>query len=160
MSRRAKISTTNPTNPAYDAVSSPHLAREPERTRSAAGRDRRLRRSRRGVAGLFMTAGALHFVIEKQYTRIVPAFLPNPKLLVRISGVAEFLGGLGVLVPRTRRFSGLGLIALLVAVFPANVNMALNPERWRKVPRWALIARLPLQLVAIRWVNDATKRRD
>lgn len=108
-----------------------------------------------GLATLFVTSGVLHFVAERFYTSIVPDSLPNPKLLVQVSGVAEIAGGVGLLVPKARRAAGLGLLALLVAVFPANINMALRPERWPQIPRWALWARLPLQFVAMRWVKRA-----
>lgn len=107
----------------------------------------------------FMTTGALHFVQEKFFTAIVPKSLPNPKALVYISGVAEFLGGIGVLHPKTRSLSGKGLIALLLAVFPANINMALNPERFKMFPAWALWARLPLQFAIIGQVWAATQRK-
>jgi uncharacterized membrane protein len=70
-----------------------------------------------------------------------------------VSGVAEIAGGLGLLVPRTRRAAAWGLIALFIAVFPANVNMAVNelPLGTKTVPAWTLWARLPLQLVLIAW---------
>lgn len=105
----------------------------------------------------FMTTGTLHFVAEKFFTAIVPKNLPNPKMLVYVSGVAEFAGGLGVLIPRTRRLAGKGLLALLIAVFPANINMAVNADRFRQFPAWALWARLPLQFLMIRQVWKATQ---
>lgn len=107
----------------------------------------------------FMFTGVMHFVAEKFFTAIVPRQLPNPKLLVHISGVFEFLGGLGLLLPRVRRAAGLGLLALVVAVFPANVNMAVNAERFKKFPAWSLWLRLPLQLVilAIVWLASRDK---
>ena len=79
-----------------------------------------------------------------------------------ISGVAEIAGGLAVLHPATRRFGRWWLLALLVAVFPANVHMAVNPEQIQgldlnKIPRWALWARLPLQPLAMLWVWRATR---
>jgi uncharacterized membrane protein len=106
----------------------------------------------------YMVSGALHFVIERFYTAIVPKSLPNPKAIVYISGVAEFLGGVGVLFPKTRNLAGKGLIALLIAVFPANINMALNPKRFNQFPGWALWARLPLQFAFIGEVWAATQR--
>lgn len=87
------------------------------------------------------------------YVRIVPPWLPAPALLVQISGVCEILGGIGVVLPNTRRFSGIGLIALLVAVFPANVQMAQHPQLYADIASAPLLyARLPLQLVLIAWV--------
>jgi uncharacterized membrane protein len=109
------------------------------------------------VGAAFMTTGVLHFVIEKFFIAIVPKSLPNPELLVQVSGVAEFAGGGGVLVPQTRRPAGLGLIALLLAVFPANINMAVNAERFPQIPAWALWARLPLQFGMIAAVWKATQ---
>lgn len=105
-----------------------------------------------------MTTGTLHFVAEKFFTAIVPRGLPNPRLLVHISGVAEFLGGVGVLIPSTRKHAGRGLLVLLLAVFPANINMAVNAERFKQFPAWALWARLPLQFAIIAQVWLATQR--
>lgn len=116
-------------------------------------------RLHRSVAALFFTSGTLHFVAEKFFVAIVPRGLPKPRMIVQVSGVGELAGAAGVLIPQTRRFAGKGLIALLLAVFPANVNMAVNAERFKQVPAWALWARLPLQLVAIAWVWAATQRR-
>lgn len=106
----------------------------------------------------FMTTGSLHFIAEKFFVAIVPKSLPNPKALVYISGVAEFAGGVGVLIPKTRKLSGKGLILLLLAVFPANVSMALNPQRFKQFPAWGLWARLPLQFAIIGQVWAATQR--
>lgn len=101
----------------------------------------------------FIVAGTNHFAHPSVYVRIVPPWLPAPALLVKISGVCEILGGIGVLITKTRRLSGMGLIALLVAVFPANVQMAQHPELYRDIAAApAFYARLPLQLVVIAWV--------
>jgi uncharacterized membrane protein len=109
---------------------------------------------------LFIGAGVNHFVMPRPYRRIVPPWLGGSSTraaIVTVSGVAEVAGGLGVLVPRTRRLSGLGLIALLAAVFPANLHMALNPGEFPRIPRWALYARLPLQPLMAWWVWRATR---
>jgi uncharacterized membrane protein len=101
----------------------------------------------------FIAAGINHFVHPHAYVRTVPAGLPAPVLLVQLSGICEILGGLGALVPNTRRFAGAGLIALLIAVFPANVQMALHPELYADIgTATAFNVRLPLQLVLIAWV--------
>jgi uncharacterized membrane protein len=100
----------------------------------------------------FIAAGVLHFVRPRAYEAIVPAWLPAPEALVAISGAAEVLGGVGLLHPRTRRAASIGLLALLVAVFPANVQMAIDPEgAGGGLPRWLLLARLPLQ-PALMWL--------
>lgn len=106
----------------------------------------------------FIAAGVLHFVRPQLYVRIVPPFLPFPLALVYVSGVAEILGGAGVLVPSLRAWAGLGLIALLIAVFPANLYMALAPAGAGLgiAPFW-LWVRLPLQLVLMVWVWWATR---
>lgn len=105
------------------------------------------------LAGLFVGVGVFHFVRPGAFARIVPPFLPNPRALVYVSGVAEIVGGLALLIPALRPWAGLWLVALLVAVFPANVYMALAPERagFGLAPVW-LWLRLPLQLVLIAWV--------
>jgi uncharacterized membrane protein len=116
-------------------------------------------RSRRLLAAFFIGAGVNHFVMPRVYEQIVPpAWRWDAKRLVLLSGVAEIAGGVGVLLPWTRRLSGLGLMALLVAVFPANVFMAREPERFRRIPRWALYARLPLQPLMMVWAWRATRR--
>jgi uncharacterized membrane protein len=84
-----------------------------------------------------------------------------PRLLAAFfvgSGVAEILGGLAVLPVATRRLAGPGLIALLAAIFPANLYMARSPERFPRIPRWTLYARLPLQPVMMWWAWRATRR--
>lgn len=113
--------------------------------------------SRRLLANFFIGAGVNHFVMPRAYERIVPPPLDGrARRVVQISGVAEIAGGVGVLAPATRRAAGIGLLALLAAVFPANVHMALHPERFARIPRWALYARLPLQPLMMLWVWRAT----
>jgi uncharacterized membrane protein len=113
--------------------------------------------SRKLLAAFFIGAGANHFVIPGAYKRIVPPGLGDPETLVRVSGVAEVAGGVGVLLPRTRGPAGIGLIALLAAVFPANLHMARNPEKFEQIPAWALYARLPLQPLMMWWAWRATR---
>lgn len=102
----------------------------------------------------FIAAGANHFRDPAFYQAIMPPSFPRPGALVAISGVCEMLGGLGILIPAVRRIAGFGLIALLLAVFPANIFMATTGAQPPGVhlPEWALWARLPLQLVLISWV--------
>jgi len=108
----------------------------------------------RGVLAVCMViAGILHFAQPDPFIRIVPGFLPAPALLVYLSGVIEILLGIGLLVPATRQFSAWGLVALFIAVYPANLNMAINhiqiagiPDAW-----WVQAIRLPFQFVLIAW---------
>jgi uncharacterized membrane protein len=105
----------------------------------------------RWVAGLgFLVAGANHFRVPNFYLPIMPPFLPQPLLLIYISGAAEMAGGLGLLLPATRRLAAWGLILLLLAIFPANLQMALHG--FAGLPGWVLWARLPFQAVFIWWV--------
>ena len=106
----------------------------------------------------YVGAGVLHFVTPRQFEEIVPPQLPRPRALVYLSGVAELVLGVGVLFERTRERSAWGLVALLAAVFPANVHMAtdekflkLAPEGSRDAFQLALYARLPLQAVLMAW---------
>jgi uncharacterized membrane protein len=116
------------------------------------------RRSRGLLAAFFIGSGVNHFLQRRFYEVIVPPSLQDrARELVDVSGVAEIAGGVGVLLPRTRRLSGMGLIALLAAVFPANLYMARNPERFHKIPQWALYARLPLQPLMMLWAWRATR---
>jgi uncharacterized membrane protein len=104
------------------------------------------------LAFFFVVAGLNHFLTPGPYLRMMPPWLPWHSELVWISGVAEMLGGLAILIPRLRRAAGWGLIALLVAIFPANLQVALHGWEGVNIPAWALWARLPLQPLLIAWV--------
>ena len=108
----------------------------------------------------FVFAGIMHFVIPRQYEAIVPDYLPAHRELVVASGVAEIAGGLGVMHPRTRRVASWWSVATLIAVFPANLHMALHPDRYKQIPggRNALYARLPVQLLFIAWALAAGRK--
>ena len=107
----------------------------------------------------FVFAGIMHFVVPRTYQAIVPDYLPAKREIVYASGVAEIAGGLGVMHPRTRRIASWWSVATLIAVFPANLHMALNPDRYT-VPggRNALYARLPVQLLFIAWALAAGRK--
>ena len=96
-------------------------------------------------------AGINHFVMPEVYESIIPDYLSHERALVYASGIAELVGALGTMYPPTRRAGGWLLIATLVAVFPANVHMALTPEDYPDIPggRAALLARLPLQVLFV-----------
>jgi uncharacterized membrane protein len=110
--------------------------------------------ARSACGPFFVIAGAMHFVVPGTYERIVPRWLPAPRALVYLSGLAEAAGGAALIPRSSRRWAGWWLVATLLAVYPANVDMALHPERYPDVPggRGALLARLPLQAVFIWWV--------
>lgn len=100
----------------------------------------------------FILAGANHFRRPRLYQSIMPAYLPWHRQLVELSGYAEVALGALALMPRTRRMARWGLIALLIAVFPANLHMAVHARRYRSIPRWLLWLRLPFQGALIAWV--------
>jgi len=104
------------------------------------------------VGMLFILAGVFHFIRPDPYLTMMPPWLPRPGVLVALSGVAEIAGGIGVFFGRCRRAAGWGLIALLVAVFPANLHVALHGWPGTDFPPWVLWARLPFQVVFIWFV--------
>jgi uncharacterized membrane protein len=113
------------------------------------------------AAAGFVTAGSLHFIRPEPYVRIMPPYLPWHRQLVALSGFFEILGGLGLLIPLLRRAAAWSLVALLVAVFPANVYMATNsPDAGAaSIAPMLLWGRLPLQFVLMWWVLWCTRPR-
>ena len=115
---------------------------------------------RRAVLGAtFLATGALHFLRPRMYVAIMPRYMPAHRRLVYASGAAEMAGGAGMLHPRTARAAGWWLVATLIAIFPANVEMAVHAERFPRFPRRLLWARLPLQGAIIAGVWRAAARR-
>jgi uncharacterized membrane protein len=115
------------------------------------------------LAGVFIFMGVLHFVVPKPFDAIMPKFIPRAyrRPLTLISGFFELLGGVGVVVPVTRPWAGVGLVLLLIAVFPANVQMLLSARAahapaGRQAGLWI---RLPLQVLLVWWVWTATGAR-
>jgi uncharacterized membrane protein len=117
--------------------------------------------SRAALAALFVGAGALHFIFPGAYEAVMPPYLPLHRELVLLSGALEALGGLGLLYPspRARRAAGWGLAALLVAIFPANMHMAMNEVQVGSLRSGSLAwwLRLPFQPLLIWWVLWATR---
>jgi uncharacterized membrane protein len=109
-----------------------------------------------GVA--FVFAGTNHFTNRDFFVSIVPPYLPWPEAVVYVSGIAEIALGMLLIVPKTSRLAAWGLIALLIAVFPANIHMAMNPNLYPTIPRSALLLRLPLQGVLIAIAYWFTRR--
>lgn len=112
------------------------------------------------IALLFATSGVLHLVKPQPFVSIMPPWLPASLALVIISGLFEIAGAAGIVLPATRVAAGWGLIALLVAVFPANVQMLLNARAAHASALWiaGLLARLPLQVLLVIWVYRSTIR--
>ncbi len=111
------------------------------------------------LAAFFVVAGFLHFLFPQPYIRMVPPLLPWPMDIVCVSGVAEILGGLGLLYSRSRRFAAWGLVLLLITVFPANIYMAVAHVHYAGLlgQSWAQWLRLPLQLPLIYWAWRYTR---
>lgn len=114
------------------------------------------------LAVCIIVAGILHFAVPEPFIRIVPDFLPSPAALVYISGVFEILGGIGLLTPPVSQLAAWGLLALFIAVFPANINMAVNHIHIDGIPdgNWFQAIRLPFQAVLIAWAYWYTKPDD
>lgn len=112
------------------------------------------------VFGLFFVgAGVNHFLATGFYLRMMPAYVPWHVALVYLSGVAEIALGLLLLIPKTSTLAAWGLIALLMAVFPANLQMALHPDTFPEFSVAGLWMRLPLQGVLIAWAYWYTRPR-
>jgi uncharacterized membrane protein len=116
------------------------------------------------MGAFYVFAGVSHFTQAGFFRQIVPPFLPNPALVVVVSGIAEIVLGALVMVPATRRMAAWGIIALLIAVWPANFYQALynptlvDPPAWIGHPtQTALLIRLPLQLVLMYWAWRYTR---
>jgi uncharacterized membrane protein len=111
------------------------------------------------AAIFYVVAGSLHFIKPEPYLRIMPPYIPWHVAMVRVSGAFEIFGGVGLLVPETRKAASWGLMALLVAVFPANIYMATHPIQTGAVGiapvlRWG---RLPLQVFLVLWLLWCTR---
>ena len=114
----------------------------------------------RGVfAVCIIVAGITHFIAPDTYVKIVPPQLPYPEAIVYISGFFEILGGIGLLVPLVSQAAAWGLVLLLIAVYPANINMAVNNIHLDNIPdgNWFQAIRLPFQFVLIAWAYWYTK---
>lgn len=108
---------------------------------------------------LFVASGVLHFAKPASYLKVMPPYIPWPLAMVHISGICECLGGLGLLLPATRRMAAWALVALMIAVFPANLYMATNPVEAGAlaIPAALRWARLPLQPILMAWVLWCSK---
>ncbi len=119
-----------------------------------------------GIAFVFLwfaIGGIAHFAFTQTEMRIVPPWVPWPRAAVLVSGVFELLGAAGLLWRPTRRWAGIGLFALTIAVTPAHFHMLQRPELFPSIPYWALVVRLPVQvalLALIAWATFAWRPTD
>ncbi len=109
------------------------------------------------MAIVYVAAGLNHFINPKFYTRIMPPWLPYPLTLVNISGICEIAFALLLIPAATRTIGAWLIILLLIAVFPANIQMSVNYWKYHNPYFWVTIARLPLQFVLIWWAWVYTK---
>ena len=110
-----------------------------------------------GLAAFFINVGVDHFVNPEFYLSIMPPAFPLHLEAVYISGFFEILGGVGVLIPRLRKIAGWGLVALLVAVYPANIYMAITPEAFPEASVSLLYVRLAFQFLFFYWAYSVTR---
>lgn len=110
------------------------------------------------MATLYVAAGIYHFVNPAIYVAIMPPWLSHREALVAISGICEIVLGLLLFFSATRRFAAWGIIALLVAVFPANIQMMLNFIHDKNPMTWVAIVRLPIQLLLIWWAYGFARK--
>lgn len=103
------------------------------------------------MAFIYTLAGLNHFRNPRMYQKIIPNYFSNPKLLNQISGVAEIVLGITLVIPTLSVYAAWGTIALLIAVFPTHIYMYQNPKARMGLPTWVLLLRMPLQLVLIYW---------
>lgn len=108
---------------------------------------------------LFLLTGSNHFQDPNFYVSIMPPYLPLRYELSQITGFFEIIGAIGILFARTRRLAGCGLMLLLIAIFPANIHMALNAVNFPHYSATYLYLRLPVQLIFIIWIYWATVQK-
>ena len=109
---------------------------------------------------LYLVGGINHFRSAPMYVAIVPPHYSHPAAWVQFTGVAEILGGIGLLLPQTRRLSAWSIIAMLIVYFDVHFYMLQHAERFAPIPKWALEARIPLQFVLIAWAYVYARRRE
>lgn len=110
-----------------------------------------------GLAAFFINVGVDHFVNPDFYLNIMPSSFPLHAEAVYISGFFEVVGGISLLIPRLRKIAGWGLVALLIAVYPANIYMAITPQAFPDIPVTLLYVRLAFQFVFFYWAYSVTR---
>jgi len=114
------------------------------------------------MAAMFLFTGADHFLTPSRYLPMMPPALPAPLMLIYVSGFFELAGAVGLLIRRTRRWAAWGLVTLLIAVFPANIYVAVSGGSIAGLPSspWYYWARLPMQIIFLTWAYWLTKRKE
>lgn len=107
----------------------------------------------------YVAAGINHFWHTGFYVHLMPDHYTHPALLVQLSGIAEILGGLGLLVPATRRLAAWGIVLMLIVYLDVHFWMVHHPERFPEMPPWLLWARIPFQFVLMAWALHASRSK-
>jgi uncharacterized membrane protein len=130
-----------------------NLSPNADHSRAPQGDSKIKRIARWMFAGALCFLGIKHFTDSASFVAIIPPYLPAHLALVYISGFFEIAGGIGLLIPKFRRWAGWGILALLIAVYPANIHMLVNDIYVGDMPRerWLLWARMPFQFVFAAW---------
>lgn len=108
------------------------------------------------MALLYVVAGINHFRNPRVYLKIIPPYFSNPNLINWMSGLAEIILGICLCIPLVSQYAAWGIIALLIAIFPANLHMYKNDKASLGLPKWMRLLRLPLQLLLIYWAFQYT----
>lgn len=103
------------------------------------------------MAIIYIIAGFFHFQKPRMYIKIIPEYLPHPRLLVALSGIAEILCGIALFFPLTQNIALIGIIAMLIIFLIVHINMLISKKAGLGLPTWILIARIPLQFGLIYW---------
>lgn len=103
------------------------------------------------MAGIYIVAGIMHFLKPKMYRRIMPKYLPNPQLLIIISGIVEMALGISLCFPQSKDVGILGIIAMLIVFLLVHFYMLSSKKAGAGIPRWLLILRIPLQIGLMYW---------
>lgn len=103
------------------------------------------------MASMYILAGVMHFIKPKAYLRIMPRYLPKPKLMVSLSGIAEITLGFGLCIPALKNYSIYGIIAMLAIFLLVHFYMLSGEKASAGIPKWILILRLPLQFGLMYW---------
>lgn len=111
------------------------------------------------MAVAYIAAGINHFISAQFYYKIMPPYLPYPYELIYLSGLCESALGILLMFTKTRSFAAWGIVALLIAIFPANIQMLMNYIHENNPRLWVAIVRLPLQLLLIWWAYSFTKKK-
>ena len=103
------------------------------------------------MAAMYGFAGLMHFIKPKVYVKVMPDFMPRPKLLVYLSGIAEIVLGVALLFSNLKNWAIIGIVAMLIVFMIVHINMLRGGKHAAGAPMWILILRIPIQAVLVWW---------